>query len=416
MTPPVFELPIKASEAAAVADIVFQALENRRLQEDVRNRLATRGSTLGLTSIRPWWGSLAADPVHASVYYLAADGFGINGDTVKPLLLRLALASAPASAFYPKSLLIGRMRPGGGREVVVNAVEFGPGDVTALDTFTQKIDRTFLPRPQASAPALTVVSAEPEKECGPAFEAYRALQRTLGANTASFAARPGLSARTMSSAMWAAIRAGWREGYSVEAEPLVLDQPDLLAAARLRAGFSRFRVALTGVAGAPDDAAVREWAADEFECRITVGPTIYQFDEEKSARLIERYGRALVAVERLVDLMRSERAAQGLARTFDLEIAVPSSDPESLLFCLHWLKARGRPATHAAPSIATEAEAAQAAAIARHCGATLSFDAELLDTVPHAQQWTGGRWNCRVTGGGEITAGRLQAIGAQLRT
>jgi len=53
MTPPVFELPVKASEAAALADIVFRALESRRLQEDVRNRLATRAGTLGLTSIRP---------------------------------------------------------------------------------------------------------------------------------------------------------------------------------------------------------------------------------------------------------------------------------------------------------------------------------------------------------------------------
>jgi hypothetical protein len=175
-------------------------------------------------------------------------------------------------------------------------------------------------------------------------------------------------------------------------------------------------VALTGVAGAPEDAALREWAGEEFGRRFTVGPTVYQLDSEKCAKLIERYGRALSAVERLVDLLRNERAAQGLARTFDLEIAVPSGDAESLLFCLHWLKARGRPATHLAPSISTGEEAAQAAAIARHSGATLSFDAELLDTVPHAQQWTGGRWNCRVTGGGEITAARLQAIGARLRT
>ncbi|MCC6538731.1 MAG: hypothetical protein IT162_14340 [Bryobacterales bacterium] len=415
MTPPVFELPIKASEAAAVADIVFQALENRRLQEDVRHRLASRGATLGLTSVRPWWGSLAADPVHASVYYLAADGLGVHGDTLRPLLLRLALASAPASALYPKSLLIGRMRPGGGREVVVNAIDFGPGDAAALETYTQKIDRTFLPRPQASAPALTVVPADPEKESGPAFEAFRLLQRSLGANVASFAARPGLSARTMSAATWAAIRAGWREGYSVEAEPLALDQPDLLAAARLRAGFSRFRVALTGVAGAPEDPAVLEWAAEEFGARYMVGPTVYQFDEDKFVLLLSRYGRALQAVERLVDLLRTERAARGLARTFDLDLVVPSADPESLLFCLHWLKARGRAATHAAPSIGNEGEAAQAAAIARHSGATLSFDAEVLDTAPHAQQWTGGRWNCRVTGGGEITSARLQAIGAQLR-
>ncbi|MBM3796282.1 MAG: hypothetical protein FJW31_19970 [Acidobacteria bacterium] len=353
--------------------------------------------------------------MHASVYYLAADALGVRGDTVKPLLLRLALASAPASALYPKSLLIGRMRPDGGREVVVNAVEFSPGDAAALDTYAQKIDRTFLPRPQANAPALTVVSADPEREFGPAFKAFRALQRTLGANVASFAARPGLSARTMSSAMWAAIRAGWREAYSVEAEALALDQPDLLAAARLRAGSSRFRVALTGVAGAPEDAELRAWASEEFGRRFAVGPKVYQFDEEKCAALIERYGRALGALERLVDLLRNERVAQGLARSFDLEIAVPSGDAGTLLFCLHWLKSRGRAATHAAPSIGSAEEVAEAAAIARHCGVTLSFDAELLDTAPHAQQWTGGRWNCRLASGGEITAARLQAIGARLR-
>ena len=410
MTPTPFEAPVKASEAAVLADITFQLLENRRLQPDLRNRLASRSAGLGLSSVRPYWGSLQQDPVHASSFYLAVDSLTPAGPV--PLLLRMALASAPASALFPKSMLIGRMRPGGGREVVVNAMNFGPVDVEAIDTFATKVDRAFLPRPQGSAPAITVVSTEPERELPAAFEGFRAVQKTAGVNAASIAAAPGLSMRTLASAVWCAIRAGWREGYNLEAAPIALDRADLDQAVHDQAAFTRFRSALTEFLDPPPTAL--DATAEDFGRRFTVGDVAYQFDALEVAALLARFGPALAASEKLVDAVRRERVAAGHGRVFDFEIVLPdTADARAAFFCQYWLRSRGRPATLVAPAFASVEEARQHGSIARHFGSTLSFDSAALDYFPNPSQWTGGRWNCRVTG--EITAARVQAVAAALR-
>ncbi|MBM3814960.1 MAG: hypothetical protein FJW20_25335, partial [Acidimicrobiia bacterium] len=86
------ELPLKASEAAAVADVIFQQLEGKSLTAEQRQRVSARAAGLGVTSLSIYWGSLQQDPVHSSTYYVAADG--LSGPTPQPLLLRMALASA----------------------------------------------------------------------------------------------------------------------------------------------------------------------------------------------------------------------------------------------------------------------------------------------------------------------------------
>jgi len=91
-----FELPLKASESAAVAELIFQQLEGRAITDDQRNRLAVRAASLNLESIRPHFGSLQQDPVHTSTYYLAVDAISTAGEE-RPLLLRLAMASSPSS-------------------------------------------------------------------------------------------------------------------------------------------------------------------------------------------------------------------------------------------------------------------------------------------------------------------------------
>jgi hypothetical protein len=410
MTPSPFELPLKASEAASLADIVFQLLENRRLQEDLRNRLASRAAGLALTSIRPYWGSLQQDPVHASSYYLAVDA--LAAPLPQPMLLRVALASAPASGLFPKAMLIGRMRPGGGREVVVNAVPFGPTDMAAIDVYATKVDRAFLPRPQASAPGLTVVSTEPEREIPLAFEGFRQAHRTTGLNVASFAAPPGLGERTVAAAAWSAIRAGWREGYNLEAEPMAAGEPDLDAAMRDRAMFTRVRVELSGEAG-PAAPEILDWALEEFGRRFAVGDVAYQFEPVVIEAMCLRFGAGLAAAERLFDAMRRARVAAGYGRSFDFEVILPSADPRLTVFCLHWLKTRGRTASLVSPLLGSLPEAKELGSVARHFGAALSFDQDTLAALGHAVQWTGGRWNCRLSGA--ITAERVQATMAALR-
>ena len=153
------ELPLKPSEAAALADLIFQFVEGRPLNDELRNRLAGRVTALELTSMSPYMGSLQKDPIHFSAYYIAVDAIGDAGTT--PLLLRMALASSPVSALFPDPLLIGRMRPGGGREIIVNAIPFASTDHQNIRTFADRIDRSFLPRPQGPQSSITVAINRP---------------------------------------------------------------------------------------------------------------------------------------------------------------------------------------------------------------------------------------------------------------
>jgi hypothetical protein len=116
MTPPV--LPIRANEAAALADLVYRQLEGKPLASGERDRFAASVPQLGLETFTLFPGSLARDPDQPSTYYIAID------TAAAPLLLRIALASSPAAEMLPDAMLIGRMRPGGGREIVIEALPF----------------------------------------------------------------------------------------------------------------------------------------------------------------------------------------------------------------------------------------------------------------------------------------------------
>src|SRR4051794_33359149 len=101
-------LPLKANEAAALADLVYQQFEGKPLTDDARNRFAARVPSLALETFRAFPGSLQQDPIHPSTYYIAADAH--TGNKAQPLLLRIALSSSPASGLFPSAMLIGRMR------------------------------------------------------------------------------------------------------------------------------------------------------------------------------------------------------------------------------------------------------------------------------------------------------------------
>lgn len=218
------ELPVRASEAAALSEIVFQVTEGRRLSDDLRNRIAGRVETLGLETILPHMGSLQADPIHPNCFFVAVDA--VRGGLAKPYLLRLANANAPSSGLFQKSILIGRMRPGGGREIVINAVPFGPQNQEAVRTFVSEVDRLFLPRPAGTA--FTVASPDPD-----AFTAFRGIQQDAGLNVASFAG-------DWYEGVLHAIRAGWREGYAISATPIVLSENvDPIAAVLERVGYTK---------------------------------------------------------------------------------------------------------------------------------------------------------------------------------
>ena len=73
MTPVPLDLPLRPPEAAEVASLVFEVAERQPLGDEIRNRIAARAAAWKLESIAPWFGSLARDPLHHSMYYLAVD-------------------------------------------------------------------------------------------------------------------------------------------------------------------------------------------------------------------------------------------------------------------------------------------------------------------------------------------------------
>jgi hypothetical protein len=192
-------LPLKANEAAALADLVYQQLEGNPLTADLRNRFAARLPQLALETFTPFPGSLARDPIHPSTYYLAID------TSSGAMLLRIALASSPASGLFPKAMLIGRMRPGGGREIVINAVPFHFTDRESVRTFAEQVDPAFLPRSQGPQSAIVIEGADSAQ----AFRAFRTILKSTGLNLAAIAGDYDI-------ALWSAIRAGWREGWNAQ--------------------------------------------------------------------------------------------------------------------------------------------------------------------------------------------------------
>jgi hypothetical protein len=199
-------LPLRANEAAALADLVYQQLEGQPLTADLRNRFAGRLPQLAIETFTPYPGSLARDPIHPSTYYIAID------TESAPMLLRIALASSPASGLFPGAMLIGRMRPGGGREIVINAIPFHSSDHESVRTFVERVDRAFLPRPQGPQSAIVVEGPD----FAAAFRAFRAIVKATGLNLAAIAG-------DFDVALWSAIRAGWREGWNAQTAVLTKD-------------------------------------------------------------------------------------------------------------------------------------------------------------------------------------------------
>jgi len=314
------ELPVRANEAAALAEVVFEVAGGKRLNDDLRGRIASRADLLAMQTIVAHCGSLEADPIHPSSYLMAIDG--VREGIAKPYLLRIATATAPASGLFQKSILIGRMRPGGGREIVINATPFGPENREGLHTFAEQVDRVFLPRLQGASPC--IASPNPE-----AFAEFRAIQRSGGLNWASFTT-------TIEAALCGAIRAGWREGYSVQSPPISL----------------------------------LHLSHAENHVLDSAGCTKFVFDVA-ALPAAER----LHAVEMMCGFLTKVRAGQSSWKKFDLEISwLSSTEPtpaEEIADLLGALRGEGRIAQAASPRFGADAEKAVEAI--RHAGAVVSL-------------------------------------------
>lgn len=404
------ELPLKAGEAAQLAELILEQVEGRPLSEDLRGRLASRLNALPLASLAAHPGSLERDPIHPSVYYAAVDALG--GARPQPLLLRIATASSPASGLFPNPLLICRTRTERGPEVVINAIPFASTDHAHIRTFAEQVNRAFLPRPQGAQPAIAAGNRHPEISLPAILEAYRIILRNLGVNMASTPQLSGTRESTTEEALdqrdgenpvtaghtrvsirhlyhagiWAAIRAGWREGYNAEADHIIIsgataDEVSLSIEAakeaiRHAAGFTKFTTDTSRLFElhadtrhpdawseteveerctallAPEE---RRWVEDEFSKPFRIGEAVYEFSRDELARYAVKFVPSLRLNEELYDFIRATKAAAGLGRGFDFEPSLDEAEtltsPKDVIFYLHWLKARGRPAQLMPPNL-----------------------------------------------------------------
>ena len=197
MTLDSLSVPVRAHEASQLADLIFQFAEGRAVDDALRRMLASRAASLAFEGMTVYWGSLAADPVAKSTYFVAVDGKA-------PVLLQIAHATAPGSALFPHSHLVGRMRTPRGVEIVVNASPFGPTDAERIRTYAEQLDRGVQPGAQGVDTLFIAAAADADT----AFSQFRAVQRKYGLSVAAWTG-------AVEGGLWGAIRYGWREGFAL---------------------------------------------------------------------------------------------------------------------------------------------------------------------------------------------------------
>ncbi|HKT13595.1 MAG TPA: tagaturonate epimerase family protein [Terriglobia bacterium] len=397
------------NEAARVAAAICQHTRNNLAGAKLRERIANQLSGLGLSTLRPHAGSLARDPARASNYYLAVDA-GADGKTT-PLLMHVDADLSSGGNLLAESLREDHVQVEG-KEIVLSFIPFSSYDHETIRKFAEQVDRTFLPRPQRSQPAVAAGNRHPEISLPAVFSAYRTILDRLRVNMAStvqlsatremttedvIAKRDGedpvaightrVSIRHLYHAgLWAAIRSGWREGYNAEADHFIVsgNSPEEIArsvemvkiAIRHAAGYTKFTTdtsrlfelqADTRHPNPWGDSAVSEkfqqiltseeqkWLRNEFSRPFELDGRKYIFSEREIFRLGVKFGQSLKLNEELYDYIIKAKSEARLETEFDFEPSIDEAETlttaKELLFYMHWLKARGRAAQLCPPNL-----------------------------------------------------------------
>jgi hypothetical protein len=398
-----------ADEVAAIAQRILRQAEGKPLDGHTRERIARDLSTLRLSSLQPYVGSLEEDPACPSNYYLAADARAKDSRT--PVLLHLAPGSERINRLFPKRIAAERIEAHD-TEIVAEVVPFASRDHENIRVFAERINPTFLPRPQGALPAIAAGNRHPEISLPAVFEAYRVILEKTHVNMAStvqlsatremttdeaLAARDGenptaaghtrVSIRHLYHAgLWAAIRAGWREGYNAEADHFIVsgNTPDEIRrsveavkeAIRQAAGYTKFTTDTSRLFELEADlrhsqpwsesvvaerfgqlfsAEEQHWILGEFSRPFRIEGASYDLTQKEIIRLAVKFGASLKLNEELFDTIRAAKAHLEFGSSFDFEPSLDEAETlttaKELLFYMHWLKARGRPAQLVPPNL-----------------------------------------------------------------
>ena len=322
------------AETSAPAALIVDTAADQAITDALRERLAERAAGLKLDGVRPRWHRLNAIPPTPRA------------------------TTWPPTAPTPQLLHVTRGD--------VRGTPFASTDHETIRWFAEQVNRAFLPRPQRALPAIAVGNRHPEISLPAAFEAFRLILKKTGVNMAStvqlsatremttdeaIAARDGenptaaghtrVSIRHLYHAgLWAAIRAGWREGYNAEADHFIVTGAN--AGARSRARWRRPRKPSATPRAIPSSPpilrgssfwkptrAIRRHGAmpqveEKFEAAVFSGRAgldpgrvlkrvsgseehVYQFNRGEVLRLAVKFGESLKLNEDLFDSIRRER-------------------------------------------------------------------------------------------------------------
>ena len=285
---------------------------------------------------------------------------------------------------------------------------FASTDHANIAAFAEHIDRAFLPRPQRAQPAIAAGNRHPEISLPAVFEAYREIfdQRRLNvASTVQLSATremttddeiarrdgsnptaPGhtrVSIRHLYHAgLWAAIRSGYRSGYNAEADHFIVSGANdreiaksvewVKEAIRHAAGYTKFTTDSSRVFDLRADprhpspwseleidrlfdqrlnAKERAWVILEFSQTFKCGETTYTFEPEEIKRLSVKFAPSLKLNEELFDAIAHAKAGAEFDFEPSLDEAETLTTPKELIFYMHWLRERGRPAQLVPPNL-----------------------------------------------------------------
>ncbi len=400
----------RLDELLALAEQVLSLAASGKLTDEVRARLHTESAKRSFASLRVYAGSLEEDPAEEGHYYLAVDA--IDANSVQPLLLMLRSGPVATSGRLANPLLAMHLHPPGGREVGLKGYSFSSRDHDSIGKFVREVAPVFLPRPQRALPAIATGNRHPEISLPAAFTAFGTILEKFGVNWAStvqlsatremttddaIAARSGedpvaaghtrVSIRHLYHAgLWAAIRAGWRAGYTAEADHSIVSGSTeaeiarsvemVKEAIRQAAGYTKFTTDTSRLFELESDrrhphawsaSAVEErfqqifsaeearWVMAEFSQHFHIDSTTYVFSPEEILRLAVKFGRSIKLNEELFDSIRAAKAGFGTSTDFDFEPSLDEAETlttaKELLFYMHWLEARGRPAQLVPPNL-----------------------------------------------------------------
>ncbi len=397
---------VHKADLETVARRVVDSCGGYKLNEELRRRLGNELSSLELTSLRICPGSLAEDQEYPSNFYLAADLF--TSGIASPSLVHFAPSSAVRRSRFRLGHRSSLVKGDEGGRITIDLMPFSSRDHDYVRIFAEQVDRAFLPRPQRALPAVAAGNRHPEISLPAAFEAYRSISEKLRVNMAStvqlsatremttddvLAAREGedpvaaghtrVSIRHLYHAgLWAAIRAGWREGYTAEADHFIVSgsSPEQIArsvemvkeAIRHAAGYSKFTTDTSRLFELQSDSRhpqawssstveekfqqsfseeERRWILGEFSGGFRIDGRPYDFAREEILRLAVKFGQSLKLNEELFDYIRTVKSGAAFDFEPSLDEAETLTTAKELLFYMHWLKARGRPAQLVPPNL-----------------------------------------------------------------